>query len=222
MGARLPSLSREEIAASLRPIVGGQLPSETIEKLHAHYQELRRWNPRLSLIGPGTVAEVLTRHYGESLAALPWLPADAPGTLADLGSGAGFPGWILAAARPDWEVVLVEARERKWAFLQAASRRARLSLRCLNARVGPHVPEGFPSRVDVLTLRALKLPADAWGPLLARLRETGRVLWWAGEEPEIPEGLETEARERLPGAARRYLWVARRRQGPGAAGAERP
>src|SRR6188474_645691 len=68
--------------------------------LHAHYVELRRWAPRLALVGPAFARELFTRHYGESLAGLELLPP-GPARLLDLGSGAGFPGFVLAAARPD-------------------------------------------------------------------------------------------------------------------------
>ena len=66
--------------------------------------------------------------------------------LLDLGSGAGFPGIVLAAARPDLEVTLLEARERKWAFLAAACRRAGLACRCLNARVSAN-PADLPAEL---------------------------------------------------------------------------
>ena len=66
----------------------------------AHYRFLLRWNRQTSLVGPGTIDEAVETHYGESLAALPLL-GDAEGkTIVDIGSGAGFPGFVLAAARP--------------------------------------------------------------------------------------------------------------------------
>jgi 16S rRNA (guanine527-N7)-methyltransferase len=209
MGAPLPSIPVREWRDRIREAAGGEpLTEEAIELLRRHYEELRRWNPRLSLVGPGTTGEVVSRHYGEALAALPWVPEDASGTLVDIGSGAGFPGWVLAAARPLWGVTLVESQQRKWAFLEAVSRRAGLSVRCLDARVGPRLPAGFPPRVDRLTLRAVKLPPEAWQLLAAGLADGARVLWWAGEGLELPAGLELEARLALPGSERRHLWVA--------------
>ena len=73
------------------------LDDRSIDALFAHYRELALWNRRTNLIGPGTAGEILARHYGESLAALPLIPAGARRGL-DLGSGAGFPGIVLAAA----------------------------------------------------------------------------------------------------------------------------
>ncbi|HXT21605.1 MAG TPA: RsmG family class I SAM-dependent methyltransferase, partial [Thermoanaerobaculia bacterium] len=148
MAVALPEIPPAAFAEAVRAAAPEPLPSETVDRLHAHYEELRRWSTRLSLIGPGTAAEVIERHFGESLAALPHLP-EPSGRLVDLGSGAGFPGLVLAAARPGWAVTLVEAQERKWAFLQAAARRAGLSCRCLNVRVAALLPPGFPDAYEV-------------------------------------------------------------------------
>ena len=63
--------------------------------------------------------EVVERHYGESLAALPLAPAE--GRLVDLGSGAGFPGWVLAAARPGLEVTLVDMDQAALDLVRLAS-----------------------------------------------------------------------------------------------------
>ena len=128
MGTSLPDIPPARFASEIARLAPEPLSARTLEALYAHYQELRRWSPRLALIGPGTATEVLQRHFGEALAALPLLP-EAEGRLVDIGSGAGFPGLVLAAARPAWQVTLVESRERKCAFLQSAARRASLSCR---------------------------------------------------------------------------------------------
>lgn len=208
MGASLPPIPAAAWAEGVRSVSPEPLSDDEVGRLRCHYEELRRWNPRLSLVGPGTAAQVVSRHYGEALAALPWLPRGASRVLVDIGSGAGFPGWVLAAVRPSWRVTLVESQQRKWAFLQAASRRAGLSVHCLDARVGPRLPEGFPPRVDRLTLRAVKLPPDVWEQLGPRMAEAAKILWWAGEDLDPPPGWRIEDRRTLPGADRRFLWVA--------------
>ncbi len=185
----LDALTEVEFARRLGKFHLPELSAETLRKLFLHYEELRAWAGTMALIGPGAKGELFERHYAESLAALPWLSgnADSPGArLLDLGSGAGFPGWILAAAAPKLEVTLVEARERKWAFLATAARRARLSCRCLNARVSPNSLADFPDRIDLVTVRALRLEAKTWSALLPHLSPGARVLLWSGEVAEPP------------------------------------
>lgn len=206
MGASLPDLAPEAFRARLAASSPEALTGATQNALHAHYQELRRWNPTLSLVGPGTAGEVVERHYGESLAALPLLPP-APAVLVDVGSGAGFPGFVLAAARPNLTVTLVEAQERKWAFLEAACRRAALPCRCLNARVASPLPADFPAVIDLVTARAIA--PEALAPLLERLAPTGRVLLWTTSTPELG-GLAAGRTIALPGSERRQIVELRR------------
>src|SRR5436305_9882176 len=121
----LPPITRDDFAAAVRAGSPEPLDARAVDALYAHYQELSLWNQRLSLIGPGTAGEIVARHYGEALAALPLIPPDARSGL-DIGSGAGFPGLVLAAARPGLGMTLVEARDRQWALLLAAAPRAAL------------------------------------------------------------------------------------------------
>lgn len=211
----LPPLHRDQLIEGLARVSPPSEPLDdrAVDALLAHYRELSVWNQRLSLIGPGTLGEILERHYGESLAALPLIPADACFGL-DAGSGAGFPGLVLAAARPGLEMTLVEARERKWAFLSAAARKASLPCRCLNVRVELPLPAGLPASLDVVTARALKLDPDVLGALAERLGPEGRVLLWVGEDvPPLPPNLVCGRTVRIPGSrSRRILELRRERQ----------
>jgi 16S rRNA (guanine527-N7)-methyltransferase len=208
MGSALPALRREEFLARLGSLAS--LPDGAAERLWIHYQELRRWNPTVSLVGPGTASQVVERHYGEALAALPFL-APGPQVMVDAGSGAGFPGWVLAACRPDLDVTLVESNARKWAFLSAASRKAALPGRCLNARLELPLPEGLPAAMDLLTARALKLDAIA-SALDARLRLDASILFWAGgEDFSAPPGWTIRCEAALAGSAQRRIVELRRK-----------
>jgi 16S rRNA G527 N7-methylase RsmG len=197
MGREIPFLTLEAFRGALLRCSSQELDEGIFPPLYQHYLELRRWNRRLSLVGPGTVDEVVSRHYAESLAALPLL--EGARRLVDLGSGAGFPGFVLAAARPELDVTLIESRQRKWAFLRSAVRRGGssdglsggssgggssggLSCRCLNARVRVPLPDGFPSEVDLVTSRALALDPE----ILAAIHRSSpgaRFLFWQGAEP---------------------------------------
>lgn len=207
MATELPDLSAEDFEARLRR-AGHDLGPGAVAALFAHYQELRRWSPRLSLVGPGAAGEAVERLYGESLAALPLIPAGAR-TLVDVGSGAGFPGFVLAAARPDLEVTLVEPRRKRWAFLTAAARRAGLPIRCLETRIAVPLPADLPEAIDVVTLQALRLPPHTLAALAGRLTPNGRILLWAGEAtPDLPPELAAVEETRLSSSkARRIVAV---------------
>lgn len=209
MAFDLPSLSRSEFAQGIARLSPEPLGEGAVDALFTHYQELARWNRRTNLIGPGTAGEILARHFGESLAALPLVPEGVRVGL-DLGSGAGFPGLVLAAARPGLEMTLAEAREKKWAFLAAAARKASLPCRCLNVRVQVPLPAGLPERIDVITSRALRLDPETWGALASRLTAEGRILLWAGEnDPDLPPDLVARGGVKLAGSERRRILALR-------------
>jgi len=205
MAAPLPPISSNDFAAALAVCSPEPLAAPATAALYAHYEELVRWNRTLSLIGPGTAGEIVTRHYGEALAALPFVPPGAAAAL-DIGSGAGFPGLVLAAARPGIAMTLAEARERKWAFLAAAARRAGLPCRCLNVRVDVPLPAGLPECLDLITARALKLQPELLAALAERLTDAGCFLLWVGEDdPALPPGLVPTGSLALPGSRTRRI-----------------
>jgi len=203
---RLETLDRETFGRRLSPLVPGPADRpEILDRLHAHHEELVRWAPRVDLVGPGAAPELLERHYAESLAALPLLP-EGSARLVDIGSGAGFPGWMLAAARPDLEVWLVEPRERRAAFLRAATRRAGLSARVLAARVAAASRPLLPEAIDLLTVRAVRLDSGLFAALSGHLAPGAELLAWSGAEPpSVPEGSRLLDELPLPGSDNRFV-----------------
>ncbi len=92
---------------------------ETIQRLGVYADLLIKWNSRINLISPRTINDIWQRHIIDSLQLLPHLPEARP--IADIGSGAGFPGLMLAIAGVR-DVHLIESDQRKCAFLREAAR----------------------------------------------------------------------------------------------------
>ena len=206
MAAELPSLTYADFERELHG-AGCDLEGAVATRLHRHYELLREWASSASLIGPGSAASAVVRHYAESLLAVPWVPPG--GRLLDVGSGAGFPGWILAAATTA-DVLLAESRTRKAAFLRRAAREAGVSLRVLAVRIARPLPQEVPQKLDCLTLRAVSLPDGVWLQLLERLGPQGLVLHWAGDAGWRPSGaLDRVDQVKLPGGRVRRLDVYR-------------
>jgi 16S rRNA (guanine527-N7)-methyltransferase len=200
-----PILPFEHFAEELARWSPESLKRGALEALFCHYRELMRWNRTLALVGPGTPEDILGRHYGESLAALPLVSPQATNGV-DIGSGAGFPGQILSAVRPNLHFTLTEARERKWSFLQTATRKASLPCLCLNVRVAAPLPEGLPERIDLVTTRAWRLESEILAALATRLGSSGRMLLWVGkDDPDLPPQLSLGRSLRLPGSERRRI-----------------
>lgn len=122
---------------------------ETLERLQIYADLLVKWQARINLIGPRTLPDLWQRHMLDSAQILRLLP---PGTrtLVDMGSGAGFPGLVLAICGiPD--VHLVESDQRKCAFLREAARLSGVSVTVHNTRIEMIAP----FEADILTARAL-------------------------------------------------------------------
>lgn len=99
--------------------------SRETERLAAYAAMLRKWNPAINLIAPATVGQIETRHIADALQ-LARLSQKSAGPWVDLGAGGGLPGLVIAIARPELVVRLIESDQRKAAFLRTAIRELRL------------------------------------------------------------------------------------------------
>lgn len=99
---------------------------ETTERLAAYRSLLLRWNARINLISGETATEIDQRHIADCAQLGPLLPGEGP--VADIGSGAGLPGMVLAIVQPDRAFHLVESDKRKAAFLVEASAQLKLPM----------------------------------------------------------------------------------------------
>jgi 16S rRNA (guanine527-N7)-methyltransferase len=158
---------------------------ETLARLDAFVALLLTWQQRINLIAPSTVASVWVRHVADSLQLLPLAPAsDRPPVWADLGSGAGFPGLVIACALadvPGARMHLIESNAKKAAFLREAVRQTGAAADVHAARIED---VRLPSRIDVVTARALA-PLYALLTMAAPLLQSGaQGLFLKGQDVE--------------------------------------
>jgi 16S rRNA (guanine527-N7)-methyltransferase len=102
------------------PPVAAELFGDRIDLARSFAAELAAKGEELGLIGPLEPPRLWTRHILNCVLLAPLL---RPGTVGDVGSGAGLPGLVLAIARPDVELVLIEPMERRVEWLIAESSR---------------------------------------------------------------------------------------------------
>lgn len=127
---------------------------ETKDKLELLERELRRWQAIKNLVGPATLDHIWDRHIVDSLQLLNLAPEAK--LWLDLGSGAGFPGLVLAIAGAErgLKVHLVESNSRKCAFLRHIARLTGVSATVHEARLESVIPN-FIGKADVVSARAL-------------------------------------------------------------------
>lgn len=117
------------------------VPRETRDKIELVLACLDSWRTKINLVGPAEWEQIWHRHVLDSLQLVPVLPE---GRVLDLGSGAGFPGLVIAATRGSGQhqsVTMVESVAKKCAFLSAAIDRADLNASVLNQRVETVAPD---------------------------------------------------------------------------------
>jgi 16S rRNA (guanine527-N7)-methyltransferase len=99
------------------------LSEQQVHQLYEHYELLQLWNKKINLTSVKAGVETVIRHYCESLFFGAHFPGDPERVaVADLGSGAGFPGVPLAILKPEWKVALIESNQRKAVFLRESTR----------------------------------------------------------------------------------------------------
>jgi 16S rRNA (guanine527-N7)-methyltransferase len=116
----IAALDLDEGLAALAA-AGIEIPPQAYEKLLGFVALLGKWNRTYNLTAIREPEQMVTHHVLDSLAVLPHLPRDDGLRLLDIGSGGGVPGLPLAIARPSWRCVLIDASQKKGAFLQQAA-----------------------------------------------------------------------------------------------------
>ena len=146
--------------------------SEAAARIALLVELLREENGRQNLVSQASLDEVWRRHIADSAQLLSHVPRETCGPWLDLGTGAGFPGLVIAALRPEVEVLLVESRARRIEWLE----RARLALRLDRVTV-------IGSRLELVEARKVRtISARAFAPLprlidLSARFSTAETVW---------------------------------------------
>jgi 16S rRNA (guanine527-N7)-methyltransferase len=157
---------------------------ETGERLKAFVALLEKWQPAENLISAKTLPEIWRRHVADSAQLFPMFPETR--TWLDMGTGAGFPGMVVAilgVERAGTEVFLVESNRRKCAFLRQAIRETGAPAKVLEGRVEDVLPG---------VARPERVIARAVAPLV-RLLELAEPLMGQGVPAAFHKGLDFQA-----------------------------
>jgi 16S rRNA (guanine527-N7)-methyltransferase len=207
-------MDADQIAALLTPYAA--LPSPgVLAQLQRYLDLLLRWNARTNLTAVRDPDQIVTRHFGESLFAANVLFGNnglpEPGTsLADLGSGAGFPGIPIKLFVPDLKLTLIESQNKKATFLREAIR----ALELRDVEVFQERAEHWNRVADVVTLRAVERFEQALPVATSLVRPEGRLCLLIGES-QIASAQSLAASDwkwsephRIPGSIGRVVVVA--------------
>lgn len=204
-------LSAVDISAALSPYVRMALSGPQLASIASYISLLRKWNRTIPLTSIEDEREIVVRHLGESLFAATFLPIEY-GRLADVGTGAGFPGLALKIVAPALQVVLLESNVKKCAFLREAQGALKLTgVEVIRKRYEDAGAE--PRSFDFICCRALghyKMVLQ-WAKLT--LKDSGYVLLWLGMDESNAitriKGWNWSLPARIPETRRRVILIGR-------------
>lgn len=200
------SINSDAVRAALKPY-GVDATADLCASVWQYVDLLKRWNQRISLTSVRGSDAMLRLHFGESFWATK-LVDFGKSRLADVGSGAGFPGLALKLMCPDLQVTLIESNAKKAAFLAEVVRTLNLiGVEVFRGRAEAWVPDG--RHFDFITARAVgDFPALLdWGA--SYLSPGGKSVLWVG--PDAMPSLHIDARwswqepSLIPGSQQRYI-----------------
>ena len=202
------SISQDQAADALRPY-GVVLDTHLYKNIVIYTSVLTQWNQKISLTTITEPSEIVKFHFGESLFAVSAANIQ-DGRLADVGSGAGFPGLALAMANPRLEVTLIDSNAKKAAFLSEATRKMGLkNVQVTRSRMEELSPG--PSAFDFVTSRAFGQFDELLAWSKSFLSDRGKLVLWLGHTDAKAIGHEGgwdwQRTLRIPNSEQRYLLV---------------
>jgi 16S rRNA (guanine527-N7)-methyltransferase len=160
-----------------RELLEPHVQGATLDRLVRYAELLERWAERHNLVRYVDRRELVERHLLDALAALPL--SLARGRLLDIGSGAGLPGVPLLAASPGWEGLLLEPRQKRWAFLRLVIRELDLKAQAERVR---YQELRLDQRWHLITVRAVGGHGELLRWARAVLAVDGEVLVWTTKD----------------------------------------
>lgn len=161
------------------PAYAAELFGDRIDLARRFAADLAQYGELLGLIGPLELERLWSRHLVNCALVAPLL---RPGRVGDVGSGAGLPGLVLAIARPDVHLVLIEPMERRTEWLEAEASRLGLgNVEVVRARAEEYRPEPRLDQVTARAVSALRTLIPITAPLV---RPGGELLLMKGARVE--------------------------------------
>jgi len=155
-----------------------KLPDDFDKKMEQHIALVEEYNICAGLLAPGELPSIAQRHILDSLAVLLFCEVADGSHILDFGSGGGFPGIVLACARPHANFVLAESSSKRATFLEIATKRLLLK----NAEVLCGQAERTARKFDMITLRAMGPIKRTIPQGIRLLNPVGKVALWAGPQ----------------------------------------
>lgn len=155
---------------------------ELPEKLYTYFELLQEWNNRMDLTAVTDEEETIDRHFIDSLTVLKTGLIRQDAVMIDVGTGAGFPGMVLAMACPEMKVTLMDAQQKRLVFLQKVSDETgtgNISIIHARAEDGARKAE-LRERFDFAAARALAPANVLCEYLLPYVKINGYALCWKG------------------------------------------
>jgi 16S rRNA (guanine(527)-N(7))-methyltransferase RsmG len=175
------TISATRIAKELEPY--GLNANEILcSQIRSYIEILLAWNRKMSLTAITDPVEIVHFHFGESIFALT-VGAVSDGRLADVGSGAGFPGLPIRLARPSVNLTMIESNIKKCTFLREVSRKLGVEgVRVLNSRMEDLPSPSADERFDFISARAVGDFEVLLHFATKFLTKEGRLVLWIGQE----------------------------------------